>query len=584
MTNRALELSWDIPGRGETIAGKYVVEAPCGRGGLAVVLSAMHLGLDRRVAIKVLLPEWAGDEEVVRRFVREGRTATRIKSEHVVRVFDVGTLEGGAPYLVLEYLEGHNLEEVVTNWGPVSVSTAVDWVLQAAEAIAEAHTHGIVHRDIKPANLFLTRRADGSACIKVIDFGLSKLTDPRLLDVSRITLPTDVMGSPHYMAPEQLRAACNADGRADLWALGTVLHELITGQPPFTGQTFAEICASVLTQATPPISSIRANVPPGLERAILRSLEKDPDARFTTVAEMAYAIAPFGTALAAGSYERIARMAGPPALPSLPGPPSGLANEVTLPSLPSLHPEDRGPTFSSWPSDPDAARFERRVFRGDASARVVLGSLLMLAGVGAGVFMFMYTSVHGDEPRLTGVTAMQAPGTAGAGHADPNGPAPPAAAAAPEGVPAAVPASPSASTVSTPPGATASAPPGALTPLPASAPLIAIAAPAPVAVAAPVAVTPAPAAVAPVTTPGAPARSRVHIAPAAPAMRPSDRAGAPRPSGPLKAHDNAQAPAARAVVPAPHAPPAAEPSDPPSDDSPPPKPPPSGDDLFDGRQ
>ncbi len=273
MTNRVAELTWAVPGPGDTIAGKYVVEAPCGRGGLAVVLLAMHTELDRRVAIKLLLPEWAGDAEVVERFLREGRTATRIKSEHVVRVFDVGTLEEGAPYLVLEYLEGHDLEEVLTNWGPLSVSTAVDWVLQAAEAIAEAHGHGIVHRDLKPANLFLTKRADGSACIKVIDFGLSKLTDPRLLVGSKNTLPTDVMGSPHYMAPEQLRATCTADERTDLWALGAVLHELIAGQPPFGGQTVPEICVTVMTlSADARISSLRRaeRAHRSSERAVLR--------------------------------------------------------------------------------------------------------------------------------------------------------------------------------------------------------------------------------------------------------------------------------------------------------------------------
>ena len=564
MTNRALELSWDIPEKGQTIAGKYVVEGPCGRGGLAVVLSAMHLGLDRRVAIKVLLPEWAGDGEVVRRFVREGRTATRIKSEHVVRVFDVGTLESGAPFLVLEYLEGHNLEDVVANWGAVAVPTAIDWVLQAAEAIAEAHAHGIVHRDLKPANLFLTRRADGSACIKVIDFGLSKLSDPRLRGVPKITLPTDVMGSPHYMAPEQLRASCNADERADLWALGAVLHELITGQPPFGGETVAEVCATVLTQATPRISSVRANVPPGLERAVMRCLEKDVNARFSSVAEMAYAIAPFGTVVAGGSYERIARMAGPPAPAALPAPPSALPTEVTLPSLPSLpppHPDDGAPTRASWPSDPGDGRFARRVTGADASARVVLGAMLMLAGVGAGIFMFMYSSVHGVERDSLGVAAPQ-PTTSPA--------SPPVKQTAPP--------SPAASSPAAPPA------PAAL-PAPADAPVVAASAPPPASVVAPSA--PPPTSV--VAPPPAPAR--------APAPRPrphlvfGDRppehtTPAPHPVAPPKvAHDPGLSPrrAPAALAPAPTATPA-ETSDPPIDDPPEKEPAPPGDDLFDGRQ
>jgi eukaryotic-like serine/threonine-protein kinase len=583
MTNRALELSWDIPERGETIAGKYVIEAPCGRGGLAVVLSAMHLGLDRRVAIKVLLPEWAGDAEVVRRFVREGRTATRIKSEHVVRVFDVGTLESGAPYLVLEYLEGHNLEDIVTNWGPVAVPTAIDWVLQAAEAIAEAHAHGIVHRDLKPANLFLTRRADGSACVKVIDFGLSKLNDPRLRGVSKITLPTDVMGSPHYMAPEQLKATCNADERADLWALGAVLHELITAQPPFQGETVAEICATVLTQPTPRISSIRANVPPGLERAVLRCLEKDPAARFATVAEMAYAIAPFGTAVAGRSYERIARMAGPPAPAVLPSTPTGLSNEVTLPSLPSLPPallEDGAQGRASWPSDLGDPDYPRRVAGTDASARVVLGSLLMLAGVGAGVFMFMYSSVHGLEPRTREASPFNDAKASPSKAPQPTAQGAPPEAKAPPAPPVAAPMIPAQS---------AAEPPVALPPAPAENPLPAPSASQPPAVVAlPALAAPLPphsaappAALAAVPAAPPPAKPKAHVAPGA---RPQEHAtgNAWHPvAAPKVGRDGVVQPPR--IPPATLAPAPAEAPDR-SNDAPTEKAAPAGDDLFDGRK
>jgi serine/threonine protein kinase len=398
-TNRAIDLGWAIPGPGDRVAGKYVVEAQCGRGGLAVILSAVHAELDRRVALKILLPEWASDAEMVERFLREGRTSTRIQSEHVVGVFDVGTLEGGAPYLVLEYLEGSNLEDVVAKWGPIAIPTAVDWVLQAAEAIAEAHELGIVHRDLKPANLFLTRRADGSACIKVIDFGLSKLTNPRLRIGSKNTLPTDVMGSPHYMAPEQLRAACDADERSDIWALGAVLHELVAGQPPFGGQSVPEICATVLTQPPVRISAVRSNVPQGLERAVLRCLEKNPDARYSTVLELAVAIAPYGTPLAQASLERIGRMAERPTTAA-----GVREDEITL--LPPL-PDDYA-TRVSWPNDDSSNDFMRRIPQGTApSARVVLGSLFMLAGLGAAILMFMYDSVHADDGRHAGAAAMQ---------------------------------------------------------------------------------------------------------------------------------------------------------------------------------
>lgn len=396
MTHTALDRSWTIPGPGDTIAGKYVVEAERGRGGLAVVFSAIQSELDRRVAIKVLLPEWAHDPEVVERFVREGRAATRIKSEHVVHVFDVGTLPNGAPYLVLEYLEGHNLDEVLRSWGPLPIPTAIDWLLQAAEAIAEAHAHGIVHRDLKPANLFLTQHADGTACIKVIDFGLSKVTSPSLMaPTDGLTRTTDVIGSPHYMAPEQLRSTHQADARADLWALGVVLYEFLAGKPPFWGGTLPELFATVLTQPVPPLSAARANVPPAVEQAILRCLQKDPDARFACIADLARALAPYGTRHARASFDRIDRTFRD----------NGRVSDWSL--LPPLAdpPEE----------DPLGATDDGQVFRTPTSARVVVGSFFMLSGLFIGAFMWIYADVHAGEPR-SGVTSMQPRASTAATH------------------------------------------------------------------------------------------------------------------------------------------------------------------------
>jgi serine/threonine protein kinase len=401
---QALDLSWSIPTAGDTIADKYVVESQCGRGGLAVVLSANQVGLDRRVAIKLLLPHWANHADVVERFLREGRAATRITSEHVVRVFDVGRLENGAPFLVLEYLEGNDLDDVLRQWGPLPVATAIDWVLQATEAIAEAHAHGIVHRDLKPANLFLTHRSDGTASVKVIDFGLSKIADRWLHSApDKLTRPTDVMGSPHYMAPEQLRASCEADARTDLWALGAVLHELMTGRPPFHGSTMAELCAAVLTQPPETMSATRADVPLAVEHAVLRCLEKEPAARFATVAELAQAIAPFGSTSARASCVRIERVVGL----------SPRARDIS--SLPPLDAESTSLNGTSeWaPTVPDLAQALRA--RGEApSARVVLGSLLILLGLGAGSLMGMYASVHAHDPhaRQTARNVGASPGQA----------------------------------------------------------------------------------------------------------------------------------------------------------------------------
>jgi serine/threonine protein kinase len=295
-----------LPLPGDIFDGKYRIERAIGRGAMAVVYEATHLKLEDRVAIKLLLPQWAAEQEFVERFMREGRAATRIRSEHVVRVFDVG-IAGAHPFLVMEYLAGNDLDQVLAQSGPLEVSVAVDHLLQACEAIAEAHVRGIVHRDLKPANLFLTRRADGSACVKVLDFGISKAPGSLKLD-TRATAPATMMGSPHYMSPEQMMSAADVDARADVWALGAILHEFIVGAPPFDGETMAAISAKVLRDPPPKLRSLRAEVPAGVEAAVLRCLEREPERRFANVAELAAALVEFGSASARSSAERIARV------------------------------------------------------------------------------------------------------------------------------------------------------------------------------------------------------------------------------------------------------------------------------------
>src|SRR4051812_29611172 len=206
---------------GDVLAGKYRVDKILGAGGMGVVVAAHHVQLDERVAIKFLLPEALGNAEAVARFAREARAAVKIKSEHVARVIDVGTLETGAPYMVMEYLEGGDLSQVLASRGPLPVEEAVEYVLQACEAIAHAHALGIVHRDLKPANLFLIRRPDGTNAIKVLDFGISKVMPGKSASSDNaMTRTRTVMGSPLYMSPEQMASTRDVDGRTDLWALG----------------------------------------------------------------------------------------------------------------------------------------------------------------------------------------------------------------------------------------------------------------------------------------------------------------------------------------------------------------------------
>ncbi|HVY44480.1 MAG TPA: serine/threonine-protein kinase, partial [Minicystis sp.] len=291
---------------GQVLGGKFRVERVLGTGGMGVVVAAFHLQLEQRVALKFLLPEAAKEEQVVQRFAREARAAAKIQSEHVARVLDVGTLDTGAPYMVMEYLEGRDLDDAIKADGPLPVQVAVGYLMQACEAVAEAHALGIVHRDLKPANLFVAERADGKRSIKVLDFGISKvLPHAQASAEPSLTATSAIMGSPMYMSPEQLRSSRDVDVRADIWALGIVLYEMLTGANPFESGTVAEVCASILKDKPKPLSALRDDVPDGLEAVILRCIEKDPDKRYANVAELTVALLSFGPPGCEHSIERV---------------------------------------------------------------------------------------------------------------------------------------------------------------------------------------------------------------------------------------------------------------------------------------
>jgi serine/threonine-protein kinase len=279
---------------------------------MGVVVAALHLELDQKVALKFLLPAAASKPEVIARFSREARAAAKIKSEHVARVSDVGTLESGLPYIVMEYLDGGDLAERLASKGPLSVSLAVDYLLQACEAIAEAHAAGIVHRDLKPGNLFLARQSDGSEKIKVLDFGISKSvivgTNQPAGDDAKLTKTSDVFGSPMYMSPEQLKSARDVDARADLWALGAILFELCTGKAPFERGTIAEIFGAILHERAPLLRDRLPAAPEELSRVLDRCLQKEPEGRYANVAQLAQALLPFGPTSSRPAVERAARV------------------------------------------------------------------------------------------------------------------------------------------------------------------------------------------------------------------------------------------------------------------------------------
>jgi serine/threonine-protein kinase len=291
---------------GCVIAGKYRVERVLGQGGMGVVVAATHIELRQTVAIKIL--HEGATPATVTRFVREARAAVRLASEHVARVLDVGELDDGSPYMVMEYLAGSDLAEVLQRRGPLPVPEVIAAVLQAGEAITEAHAAGIIHRDLKPANLFLTRTADGSSTVKVLDFGISKTTEDRPeADGLQLTQTTDLLGSPLYMSPEQLQSARKVTMQSDIWSLGAIVYQLLAGRVPFDANTFPELVLMINMQEPPPLSTFRHDVPVGLEAAVLRCLEKKPEARFANVGELAWAIVSYGPLEARRSAERITR-------------------------------------------------------------------------------------------------------------------------------------------------------------------------------------------------------------------------------------------------------------------------------------
>jgi serine/threonine-protein kinase len=299
---------------GDVLAGKYRVERILGVGGMGVVVAAHHIQLDEKVALKFLLPDALQNPEALARFEREARAAVKIKNEHVARVSDVGKLDGGSPYMVMEYLEGSDLSALLEKQGPLPIDRAVDFVLQACEAIAEAHALGIVHRDLKPANLFCIRRRDGGLCIKVLDFGISKVTPAGGVGSGSrdmgMTKTTTVIGSPVYMSPEQMQSSKGVDERTDIWAIGVILFELLTGRVPFNGQTVTELAIHVATEPTPGVNALRMDVPPALEAVVARCLEKGRERRYQNVSELASALVDFGSKQARVSLERIQGMLG----------------------------------------------------------------------------------------------------------------------------------------------------------------------------------------------------------------------------------------------------------------------------------
>jgi serine/threonine-protein kinase len=352
-----------LPRVGEIVAGKFRIERMLGEGGMAHVVEATHLLLDERVALKFLRAEVLLRSDIVARFAQEGRAAAKLKSEHVARVIDVGEL-GTVPYIVMEYLDGQNLEEVVAERGPLPIAEAVDLLIQACEGITDAHARGIIHRDIKPANLFLTQR-DGWPTLKILDFGISKAAltpSPSPFALGGDPVNTlSLLGSPHYMSPEQLRSTKDVDRRTDIWSLGVVLFELLTGRTAFVATDFLGLAREIFETPHTPLRTLRPDAPAELEAVIDRALAKNAEARFQSAGELALMLLEFtaskrsrviatraisvtqkaeidvnlplpSAAPSASSGQRLLDIPGPPRVPAIDAPATGHAPTVPAPS------------------------------------------------------------------------------------------------------------------------------------------------------------------------------------------------------------------------------------------------------------
>ncbi len=284
---------------GQVVAGKYRVDSLIGQGGMGVVVSANHIHLEQRVAIKFLLSDVAEFGEAAERFRREARAAAQIQSDHVARVLDVGSLDGTVPYMVMEYLKGEDLGQVLGEGHPLEIRDAVRNILEACEAVAQAHAAGIIHRDLKPANLFLAERPDGSRRVKVLDFGISRSISDSSGGDLRLTSTSTLIGSPLYMSPEQMRCPRDVDARTDIWSLGAILYEMLVARPPFEAETLPQLCELVLTETPPRLSQLRPEIPPDLEAAVHRCLERERDDRWPNVTALVEALTPYQTRAAA---------------------------------------------------------------------------------------------------------------------------------------------------------------------------------------------------------------------------------------------------------------------------------------------
>jgi serine/threonine-protein kinase len=345
---------------GRTLSGRYLVRQRIGQGGMGVVYEADHVALDKRVALKFLLDKYTEDREVLARFHQEARTASRIGHENIIDIIDIGESEDGRSYIVMEFLEGADLAQILRDSGAMHPTRAVGIIKQVLRGLAAAHAKGIIHRDMKPENVFVTSRGDNPDFIKIMDFGISKIIDAHDSKV-RLTETGAVVGTPIYMAPEQARAEQTVDQRVDVYAAGVMFYEMLCGRPPFMAANYLELVTQHLFDPPPPMRVFRPGLPEVLEAVTMRALAKEPAARWANATELSKAI-PDAISFAGGSWDALSTI-------------SGTAPDIALP---------RAAAYAAPTTTPD-----KPVKRRSLAPYVVIGAAVLAAGAMVAITMMM---------------------------------------------------------------------------------------------------------------------------------------------------------------------------------------------------